>query len=775
MKCLILAGGKGNSLWPLSREEYPKQFMEIKENRSLLQETIARNIPYCDEFLIVTNQSYHFIVESQMKAFRGLKYRCILEEVGRKTGPAVAMTCMALNLSELVYVVSADQVIEGEDYKDTVIKGQRWAKDGRMVVFGMDVLSPHTGYGYIAYDGEKVIEFHEKPDREQAKIYYESGSYLWNSGNFIFSAGEFLNELKNNCPELYQACQSNYKKIQSENQNVYLSEEVMRSMPAISVENAIFEKTDKLYVIKAAFHWWDMGNMEILASYMKEQDKKRVVDYQGKNVTVINQTQQQLVVANTLEDIAIINTDDVCYVMNKNAGADIKTIMKEYPVYESYYEKSNTVYRPWGKYEVLNFTENYKVKKVHVYPGHALTAHKHAHRSEQWSVVQGTATVTLDGETREYPLYSSVSVPVGADHMLANRGTEELVIMEVSFGPQITEEDKENVLELNIQNEVKHGIVKCEPIFKDNLWGGTKLRDVYHKKCDYDVIAESWELSAHEDGQCRIAEGEYKGMIFGEYLRMIGAEALGWKCQAFEKFPLLIKFIDAKKKLSLQVHPDDAYALPNENEYGKNEMWYVVDCEEGASLYYGLNQTITKEELKKRVENNTLQEVLNKIEVHPGDTFFVEAGTIHAIGEGILICEIQQSSNCTYRLYDYGRRDKFGNLRELHLKQALDVANCEKNPHTSSMAAEWMETPGGRERILSECKYFKSVLYETEDALIIPADDASFSSVIVLDGEGTITVGADELKFAPADSFFIHAGKDEIKVNGRCRLILTRL
>ena len=423
MKCLILAGGKGNSLWPLSREEYPKQFMEIKENRSLLQETIARNIPYCDEFLIVTNQSYHFIVESQMKAFRGLKYRCILEEVGRKTGPAVAMTCMALNPSELVYVVSADQVIEGEDYKDTVMKGQRWAKDGRMVVFGMDVLSPHTGYGYIAYDGEKVIEFHEKPDREQAKIYYESGSYLWNSGNFIFSAGEFLNELKNNCPELYQACQRNDKKIQSENQNVYLSEEVMKSMPAISVENAIFEKTDKLYVIKAAFHWWDMGNMEILSSYMKEQDKKRVVDYQGKNVTVINQTQQQLVVANTLEDIAIINTDDVCYVMNKNAGADIKTIMKEYPVYESYYEKSNTVYRPWGKYEVLNFTENYKVKKVHVYPGHALTAHKHAHRSEQWSVVQGTATVTLDGKTREYPLYSSVSVPVDADHMLANRGT----------------------------------------------------------------------------------------------------------------------------------------------------------------------------------------------------------------------------------------------------------------------------------------------------------------------------------------------------------------
>lgn len=775
MKCLILAGGKGNSLWPLSREEYPKQFMEIKKNRSLLQETVARNIPFCDEFLIVTNQSYHFIVEGQMKAFRGLKYRCFLEETGKKTGPAIAMACMYVNPSELVYVVSADQVIEGEDYKDTVVKGQLWAKNGRVVVFGMEALSPHTGYGYIGYDGERVTEFHEKPDRAQAEEYCKSGHYLWNSGNFIFRAGDFLNELRRCTPELYFSCKERYKKAKTENQNVYWSAELMKDIEPVSVENAVFEQSDRLYVLKASFHWWDMGDMEILSAYMRIQNEEHIAEHNCTNVTVINHTDRQLVVANSLEDVAIINTEDVCYVMKKGAAENVKSVMREHPEYAAYYEKSNLVYRPWGSYEILNFTENYKVKKVRVYPGQSMTSHKHMLRSEQWSVVQGTATVIMDGETNEYPLYSSVSVPAGSEHALANMGREDLIIMEVSFGPQITEMDKVNVSSAGVHGRVQHQIVKCEPVFKDYLWGGTKLRDVYHKHCDYDVIAESWELSAHEDGQCRIAEGEYKGMIFGEYLKMIGEEALGWKCQAFERFPLLIKLIDARDRLSLQVHPDDAYALPNENEYGKNEMWYIVDCEEGSTIYYGLNRTVGREELEQRVKDNTLQEVLNCVEVHPGDTFFVQAGTIHAIGAGILICEIQQSSNCTYRMYDYGRRDKFGNLRDLHLEKALDVANCAQMAVSGENKEDWKEEQGCRQRVLSECKYFKSVLYEVESECVIEGDESSFSSVMILEGLGTIDVDGDRLNFIPADSFFIHAGKSEIRIQGACRLILTRL
>lgn len=774
MKCLILAGGKGNSLWPLSREEYPKQFMKVKKNRSLLQETIARNIPFCDEFLIATNASYHFIVEGQMKVFQGLKYRCILEEEGRKTAPAIALACMYLNPSELVYVVSADQIIEGSEYKETIMRGQALAKEGKLVTFGMEVLSPHTGYGYIRNDGEKVLEFKEKPDIKMAEAYFASGHYLWNSGNFLFCAGDFLNELKVTAKNIYDASKNVQKKIKFDGSVVLLPSELMHSIPAASVEKAVFERSSAVSVVKASFHWWDIGNLDILSSYMKNEEEKNVICKGCENVTVINQTERQLVVADSVKDITVVNTEDALYISGRNEESNIKKIMQDNPEYGMYFEKSRTVYRPWGTYEILNYTSNYKVKKVLVYPGQSLTSHRHSMRSELWSVVQGTATVILDNVTREMPLYSSIEVPIGVSHTLANKADEDLIIMEVSFGPQIIEEDKENVVVSSADSRIEEEFIKCEPIFKDYLWGGTKLRDVYGKNCDYDVIAESWELSAHEDGQCRVASGKQKGMLFKEYLTLIGEDALGWKCQAFEKFPLLIKFIDAKNQLSVQVHPDDAYALPNENEYGKNEMWYVMDCEPEASLYYGLKQPISVEELKSRTLDNTLPEVLNEIPVKKGDTFFVAAGTIHAIGKGILICEIQQNSNCTYRLYDYGRKDKYGNLRELHLEKAAAVADI-SGFHERLIQYPIEKQEGYQLQMLCECKYFTSIRYDLNEYVQIPVDETSFLAIIILEGSGVIQVNNEKMNFRPADTFFVHAGKKYVDVFGECSFILTKL
>lgn len=774
MKCLILAGGKGNSLWPLSREEYPKQFMQVKSGRSLLQETIARNIPFCDEFLIATNASYHFIVEGQMQAFQGLKYRCILEEEGRKTAPAIALSCMYLNPSELVYVVSADQIIEGSAYKETVMRGRALAKEGKLVTFGMEVLSAHTGYGYIRNCGAQVLEFKEKPDAASAFQYMKSGQYLWNSGNFLFCAGDFLNELKKYAPDVYEACKKVYGRLKTEGRAILLPRSQMMTIPAVSVERAVFEQSALVSVVQASFHWWDIGNLEILSSYMKKGHEKFVVREECENTTVINQTQGQLVVANHVQDLTIVNTEDACYITGKNSEISIKDIMHRHPEYNMYFEKSRTVYRPWGTYEILNYTSNYKVKKVQVYPGKTLTTHRHTLRSEQWSVVQGTATVTLDQDTVEVPLYGSIQVPVGSSHTLANKSDEDLIIMEVSFGPQITEDDIENISVVQETGEAGEEFIKCEPTFKDYLWGGTKLRDIYGKRCDYDVIAESWELSAHEDGQCRVSSGRHKGMFFGEYLKLIGEDALGWKCQAFEKFPLLIKFIDARGQLSVQVHPDDSYALPNENEYGKNEMWYIMDCEEGASIYFGLNRQLSPEELKQRAVDNTIQEVLREIPVKKGDTFFVEAGTIHAIGGGILICEIQQNSNCTYRLYDYGRKDKFGNLRELHLDKATAVVNTVYSDQTVVQYPQ-EGLYGNTIQKLCECKYFTSVRYDVQREIKIPVDEASFTSIVILEGSGTLQVGRQRMDFTAADSFFVHAGKKTIEVLGACSFIITRL
>ena len=216
-------------------------------------------------------------------------------------------------------------------------------------------------------------------------------------------------------------------------------------------------------------------------------------------------------------------------------------------------------------------------------------------------------------------------------------------------------------------------ILKIKPSCKDYLWGGTRLMTEVGKEYDGDKLAETCELSCHPDGPSYVANGEYAGETLSEYILMEGKKVTGTHSRHYSQFPLLIKFIDAKDDLSIQVHPDDEYAMKNEGQYGKTEMWYIVDCEEGASLYYGFSREVSKEEFEERIKNKTLLEVLNKVEVHKGDVLFIEPGTIHAIGKGNLIAEIQENSNVTYRVYDYGRKDANGKERDLHIEKALQV------------------------------------------------------------------------------------------------------
>lgn len=309
--------------------------------------------------------------------------------------------------------------------------------------------------------------------------------------------------------------------------------------------------------------------------------------------------------------------------------------------------------------------------------------------------------------------------------------------------------------------------VKLSPAFKDYLWGGERLKTEFNKNTDMTPLAESWELSAHKDGQSIVTTGDFKGLTLTDYITTIGKDALGAACEKYDYFPLLIKLIDAKGDLSVQVHPSDEYALEHEGEYGKTEMWYILDCEEGAALYYGFKEDTTREEYEAAIKEGRLTDILNRVPVKRGDVFFIPAGTVHAIGAGILICEIQQNSNTTYRVYDYNRRDKNGNLRPLHVEKALAVSDLKKSPALP-------EIPDGENVLLAECGYFEVRRLRFAGEGSITATAKSFTALTVTEGEGTLSDGESILSFRKGDTLFIPAQETSFTVKGNCEMILSR-
>jgi len=320
--------------------------------------------------------------------------------------------------------------------------------------------------------------------------------------------------------------------------------------------------------------------------------------------------------------------------------------------------------------------------------------------------------------------------------------------------------------------EVKMKPLILNPPIKDYIWGGTKLREQFGKKSDLERLAESWELSCHKDGMSIIANGEYSGRSLKDFLNE-NPSAIGTKCSKFDDFPILIKLIDARDNLSVQVHPDNEYAMRIEGEYGKTEMWYIVDCEENASLIYGFKEQISKDDFQKAIEENTLLDKVNSVPVKKGDVFFIEAGALHAIGKGILIAEIQQNSNTTYRVYDYGRVGNDGKPRELHVEKALDVtkltpADSYNKPITESLNG-WSRTQ------LAKCEYFTVYNGNIETSADLNADDNSFNHILVLDGAAVIEAQNEKIDIHKGDSIFIPAGLGEYKICGKCSIIITKI
>lgn len=295
-------------------------------------------------------------------------------------------------------------------------------------------------------------------------------------------------------------------------------------------------------------------------------------------------------------------------------------------------------------------------------------------------------------------------------------------------------------------------IEKLYPECKDYLWGGEKLKTKYGKITDKTPCAESWELSFHKDGLTRL----FSGKTLAE---SVTEKELGKNIKAFTSFPVLIKFIDAKENLSVQVHPSDEYALKHENSFGKTEMWYIVEAEQGAGIYLGFNRDVTKEEYETAIKEKRLTDLLNFYEVKAGECYFIPSGTIHAIGKGCLICEIQQNSNLTYRVYDYGRKDKNGCERELHIDKALKVTDLNKfEPITFKDC-------------LGKCEYFTVQKYEIESEQQLSTDEKSFHCLTCVKGNGFI----ENMEIKQGDSFFVPANYGKYVIKGKINIIMIKI
>lgn len=315
-------------------------------------------------------------------------------------------------------------------------------------------------------------------------------------------------------------------------------------------------------------------------------------------------------------------------------------------------------------------------------------------------------------------------------------------------------------------------ILKLKPVFKDYIWGGERLRSDFGFESNLDKLAEGWMLSCHKDGKNIIEGGEYNGIPLDELIAQFGKEAIvGTRSLDFPYFPVLIKLIDAKDNLSIQVHPDNEYAQRVEGEFGKTEIWYVLDAADDAELIYGFKNKISSDEFVKAIKENTLIDVLNRVKVKKGDLFFIEAGTVHAIGKGTLVAEIQQNSNTTYRVYDYGRVGADGKPRELHIDKAIDVSKTEPPKYDIKPAGTPVDNGNYIETLLTKCDLFTVNHYDIKNELSLSTDEKSFNHILVINGNGRI----NNTEFKKGDSFFVPANYGNYTISGESEIIITEI
>ncbi len=460
---VIMAGGTGSRLWPMSRELYPKQFLSLHGGNSMLQETVSRlDGLRVEDPLVICNEQHRFLVAEQLRKISKLSNNIILEPIGRNTAPAIALAAFLATIKDndedpLLLVLAADHVIEDVDaFHNAVNKAIPLATRGELVTFGIVPSGPETGYGYIKRgniledsitDVFSVMSFVEKPDLDTAKSYVDSGEYYWNSGMFLFRATRYLEELSKFRPDIYSACQLAMKELQPDSieEFIRIDNNAFVNCPDESVDYAVMEKTSSAVVVPLDANWNDVGSWSALWDVNNKNAEGNVLlgdVFTDKSLNCYINSEEQLVAAIGLNNLVIVSTKDALLVVDKSQVQDVKKIVnylknngrREYKVHRESYS-------PWGHSDKIVSSQRYNINKVTVKPGGKFSLQMHHHRAEHWVVLSGTAKITVDDNDYLLTENQSTFIPVGSKHMLENPGKIPLEILEIQSGSYLEEDD----------------------------------------------------------------------------------------------------------------------------------------------------------------------------------------------------------------------------------------------------------------------------------------------------------------------------------------------